>query len=209
MGEIPRGCLRQTTAAFLRLVRWNNCHSITSTSAPAKASKSAPASVPTTAPRLLEIAVFFKELLLYFGYLHVPYRVAGFSSDFKWKLWAILALLTSLQHFVMKYAKHSVIGRSPHGSRGRIACGRNAAPFLAKRPCLKDLQVFLGPVARRLRQWKSIRQRDANATTMMPGSIQGPLERCFGPPQLLVFGNIGNSGDFAGFRLGTCLKLGY
>jgi len=59
-----------------------------------------------------------------------------FSSDFKWKLWAILALLTSLQHFVMKY-------------------------------------VFLGPVARRLRQWKSIRQRDANATTMMPGSIQG------------------------------------
>lgn len=55
-----------------------------------------------------------------------------FSDDFKWKLWGILALLTFLQHFVMKY-------------------------------------VFLGPVARRLRQWRSSRQRNADAATTVPG----------------------------------------
>ena len=71
---------------------------------------------------------------------HVPYQVQGFSDDFKWKLWGILALLTFLQHFVMKYAKHSVIGRTTDMS-ARITWSHRMWPECSRVSCKTSLEI--------------------------------------------------------------------
>ena len=58
---------------------------------------------------------------------------------------------------------------------------------------LGDFQVFLGPVARRLRQWRSSRQRNADAATTVPGSVPGPWNGVWGHPPCLFLGLVSSN----------------